>query len=175
MLIKKHFIHNQYMKRTYIYKINRKPEIPNEYGLPKKSINSCKVNFYGLEGDFNQYRNTKKLNDPDMALMILSMDILNDLNSEGWPVKPGDLGENLTLKNISYASIKPNQKYKIGNMELQISFVCAPCYKLKILKYVGKSKKNKFIKTLINRRGWYAKVLKEGKIKTGDPIQLIKK
>ena len=35
---------------------------------------------------------------------------------------------------------------------------------LKILPYVGQEKKVEFIKTMINRRGWYAKVQKTGKI-----------
>ena len=56
-----------------------------------------------------------------MAIMILSMDVINQLQLEGWPVMPGDLGENLTLDNVNYKSLKTGNKYKIGNVELQIS------------------------------------------------------
>ena len=162
------------MKIPYLFKINKKPEADNEYGLPKKSVPNSIIKYHGLEGDFNHFRNLKKFNDPDMAIMLLSIDILDDLNKEGWPVKPGDLGENLTLKNIQYSDLKPNQKYKIGTVELQISIICAPCSKLQILDYIGPAKKNIFIKTLINRRGWYARVLKEGKIQTGDSLESFK-
>ena len=157
----------------FLYKINIKSKTNSEVGLPKKSVQSSKISSLGLEKDFNRFRTTKKANDPDMAIMLLSMDILDNLNKEGWPVKPGDLGENLTLKNINYSTLKPNQKYAIGSVEIQISFICSPCNNLKYLKYVGDSKKDRFIKTLLNRRGWYARVLKEGKINTGDIFESI--
>jgi len=160
------------MKPT-IYRINKKPQTKNEFGLKKASIHSSKINFNGIDGDYNHFRETKKNNDPNMAIMLLSMDIINNLNREGWPVKPGDLGENLTVKDIKYYDIMPNQIYKIGSVEIKISIICAPCYKLESLDYVGKINKNIFIKTLINRRGWYAKVLKEGLIKTGDTFQIL--
>ena len=156
-----------------IYRINRKPQTKNEFGLRKTSFSSSKINFSGLIGDYNNFRKTKKNNHPDMAIMLLSMDIINNLNKEGWPVQPGDLGENLTIKNIKYDNIKPSQIYKIGSARIKISIICAPCYKLESLDYVGKKNKNIFIKTLINRRGWYAKVLREGLIRTGDSFEII--
>jgi MOSC domain-containing protein YiiM len=39
------------------------------------------------------------------------------------------------------------------------------------LHYIEKEKGPKFLKTLKGRRGWYAKVLKEGKVKIGDSIE----
>ena len=102
-----------------------------------------------------------------MALMILSTDILQDLNDEGWPVKPGDLGENLTLSNIDYSIIAPAQRYKIGGIEIEISFICDPCMTLKHLSYIGSEKVKDFIKTLVNRRGWYARVLNLVKLVKG--------
>ncbi len=83
-----------------VYQINVKPDTPGEAGLPKVSVPTTQVSAKGLDGDFNRFRVNKKQNDPDMAVMIISMDMLNDLNNEGWPVMPGDLGENLTLEKI---------------------------------------------------------------------------
>ena len=156
------------MLKSKIYQINVKPKTQDGVGLPKEKVSKGIITFNGIEKDFNNYRKLKKKNTLDMAIMILSMDIINQLQLEGWPVRPGDLGENLTLDNVNYNSLKPGNKYKIGNVELQISFICAPCKKLENLKYVGLSKIGSFIKTLKNRRGWYCKVLKEGIIKGGD-------
>ena len=156
------------MLKSKIYQINVKPKTQDGIGLPKESVIKGIITFDGIEKDFNNYRKLKKKNTLDMAIMILSMDVINQLQVEGWPVMPGDLGENLTLDNVSYNSLKPGNKYKIGNVELQISFICAPCKKLKNLNYVGLSKITSFIKTLKNRRGWYCKVLKEGTIKSGE-------
>ena len=108
-----------------------------------------------------------------MALLILSDDIINQLNREGWPVRPGDLGENLTLTNIDYSSILPGQNYKIGNIQIMISFICDPCSYLEVLPYVGEIKLIDFIKTLKNRRGWYARVVRGGQIFAGDLVKII--
>tara|TARA_B100001250_G_scaffold412736_1_gene444766 strand:- start:1387 stop:1872 length:486 start_codon:yes stop_codon:yes gene_type:complete len=157
-----------------VLQLNIKGENLNKISLPKKETDIGKVKFDGIEGDFNQFRYSKKKNDPNMAIMILSTDILDQLNNEGWPVSPGDLGENLTIKNINYNSIQPGERYQVGSVKLEISIICAPCINLKNLSYVGESKIGTFIKTLINRRGWYAKVLKEGYIQTGDTFECVK-
>ena len=156
-----------------IFQINVKPNTPGEAGLPKVAIDSAQISFSGVEGDYNRFRANKKNNDPDMAIMLISVDILEDLNNEGWPVKAGDLGENLTLNNIDYGKINPGQRYKIGNAEIEISIICDPCSNLTVLPYVGKDKISTFIKTLMKRRGWYARVIKEGNVSSGDPVLLI--
>ena len=156
-----------------IYQINKKPKISGEVGLPKISTQKANISKLGIDGDYNNYRFKKKKNNPDMAIMILSLDIINNLNNEGWPIKPGDLGENITFTGINYSDFAPSKKYNIGSAIIEISFICDPCMSLKVLPYVGEKHINKFIKTLIKRRGWYARVLKSGKIKVGDQLQSI--
>ena len=156
-----------------VFQINKKPDIKGEAGLPKISTEDATVTKLGLKGDCNNFRRNKKANDPDMALMILSHDIINNLNTEGWPVKPGDLGENITLTGIDYSEFAPLKKYKIGKIEIEISFACDPCMTLHHLPYIGKEHVKFFIKTLMKRRGWYARVLKPGEIKKGDPLTLV--
>lgn len=156
-----------------VFQINVKPNTLGEVGLPKISIDSGEISLSGIEGDYNRFRFNKKNNDPDMAIMLISKDILEELNNEGWPVKPGDLGENLTLANIDYRTIKPGQHYTAGQAELEVSIICDPCSNLNVLPYIGKNKVSTFIKTLMKRRGWYARVIKEGLVSSGDPFLLI--
>ena len=156
-----------------VFQINVKPNTPGEVGLPKIPIDSGNFSLSGIEGDYNRFRFNKKNNDSDMAIMLISMDIIEELNNEGWPVKPGDLGENLTLANIDYRTIKPGQHYTAGQAELEISIICDPCSNLNVLPYVDEEKVSTFIKTLMNRRGWYARVIKEGLVSSGDPFLLI--
>jgi MOSC domain-containing protein YiiM len=158
----------------HVQQINVKPDIQGEVGLPKMPINTANVTFSGIDGDYNRFRKKKKDNDPDMAIMIISTDILFELNQEGWPVQPGDLGENLTLSGMDYGSIEPGQQYKIGDVTLEISFICDPCSNLYALPYVGEDRGPEFIKTLMNRRGWYARVLTPGIMKPGDGVALLK-
>ena len=154
-----------------ILQINKKPKTKHEVGLPKIAVDTAEVTLSGIVGDFNRFRSTKKRNNPEMGLMLLTTDILDELNREGWPIKPGDLGENITLTDIDYQSLAPKQKYEIGSIQIEISFICAPCSNLGVLPYVGKEKIKDFMKILLNRRGWYARVLKAGMICKGDAIK----
>jgi MOSC domain-containing protein YiiM len=157
---------------TTIFHINVKANTPRQVSLPKMSVDAAIISKWGLEGDYNKFRKEKKKNDPDMAVMILSTDILEALNNEGWPVNSGDLGENLTLTNIDYNKMKLGDKLEIGEVRLEISLICDPCTNLNNLPYVGKEKSTLFIKTLMKRRGWYARVLKAGKVIVGDSVSL---
>ena len=154
-----------------VIQISVKPDTPGEVGLPKMPVDQVWVKKEGLEGDYNRAR-MKKGNDPDKAVMIISTDILDQLNQEGWPVKPGDVGENLTITNIDYKKIVAGQKYLIGEAEIGISFICEPCTNLYKLPYVGTQRGPEFMAAIMNRRGWYARVLKEGPVSVGNTFLL---
>jgi len=147
-----------------LLQINVKPNTANEHGIPKTSVISAILSKSGLEGDYNNYRTIKKSRNPDMAVLLYPIETIKELNKEGWPIKPGDLGENFTITGIPHSHFLPNQQYQIGESLIEISFECDPCQNLSVLSYVGKTKINEFIKTLMHRRGWYARVLKEGLI-----------
>ena len=155
--------------KPYIYQINIKPETRKEVGLPKVKTRAANVLISGLDGDYNRFRNNKKNGDPDMALMILSLDIIKDLNI-GPPVKAGDLGENLTVGNIEYRSLKTAQ-YAGVLQKLKFLYM-RPRSNLRVLPYV-KWKKIKFYKDTCERRGWYARVLEPGKITEKDLLLTI--
>tara|TARA_X000001036_G_scaffold326189_1_gene304728 strand:+ start:1453 stop:1938 length:486 start_codon:yes stop_codon:yes gene_type:complete len=154
-----------------VLQINKKPQIKGEVGLPKICTSDATITINGIDGDYNKFRSQKKNNNPNMAIMILSNDILQQLNSEGWPVKPGDLGENITIDGIDYLHFSPLKKYRIGEAIIEITFICDPCMSLKVLPYVGEKRIKIFMKTLMKRRGWYSKVLQPGEIKTGDILE----
>jgi|SRR3989344_4484822 len=166
---------------AFIYRISVKPHVEGERGLPKQEVLSAIVNKHGLEGDYNIYRTEKKESSPNMAVLLLPLETILQLNKEGWPVKPGDLGENLTTSGISYPNFNLGDKFKIGTtLQIEISEPCTPCGNLKVLPYVGEERKAEFIAALFskregktvqpNRRGWYARVICPGNICAGDTI-----
>ena len=153
-----------------IMQINIKPQIKGERGLPKKPVDSAFVSAAGVRGDFNLYRHEELEDDPDSALLIIPIETIRALNSEGWPIEPGDLGENLTTSGLPYDSLAVGKVFSAGGVRFQISRACDPCDNLFHLPYVGRLKGPQFLKTMLGRRGWYAKVLKEGRIRTKDQI-----
>ena len=114
------------MNSGKILQISVKPSTPGEHGLPKMSVSSAEIHYGGVDGDYNNFRQEKKSGEPDMAVMLITQGILDDLNSEGWPVESGDLGENLTISDLSYISIEPEQKFRMGTALIQITFKCEP-------------------------------------------------
>ncbi len=161
------------VKTGRIHQINVKPQTPGERGLPKMPSPSAVVTTQGIVGDFNRYRHEKRRDNPNMALLLMPIEMLEQLNKEGWPLKPGDIGENITTTGMLYDSFTSGNCYRVGEVEIQISVKCDPCTNLYGLSYVGESRGPEFVKTMLNRRGWYARVLKEGVIKKGDTITLI--
>lgn len=156
--------------RGTVRQVNTKSHTPGERGLPKKATDSAAVTKAGVEGDFNVFRHEELEDDPDSALLIVPMETIQELNSEGWPVKPGDLGENLTTEGLAYDDLTVGKVFDVGGVRLQISRACDPCDNLFLLPYIGDSRGPDFLKAMLGRRGWYARVLREGGIRAGDEI-----
>jgi MOSC domain-containing protein YiiM len=154
-----------------VHRINVKPQTPGERGLPKKPVDSVLVTKAGLVGDFNLYRQDKLHGDPDSAVLLMPLETILELNSEGWPVKVGDLGENFTTTGIPYSRFSPRKAFRLGGTIVEVSRACDPCKNLFLLPYVGTSKGPDFLRVMLGRRGWYARVRTEGRVRGGDPVE----
>jgi len=153
-----------------VFELHRKPETPGEHGLPKPSVAEAFVAGTGMRGDFNRYRHETKSDDPGMALLIMPRETLEELQREGWPVRSGDLGENITTEGIPYEAFAPGRRFRAGEVVFEVSKACTPCDNLYLLPYVGPARGPEFLRTMLGRRGWYARVVREGRVRPGDRI-----
>lgn len=147
-----------------------KPKTPGERGLPKRPVDFFRVNAEGATGDFNDYRTRKLSGDPDQALLIMTQDNLEWIRKVGFPVAPGDLGKNILLADLAYMDLQAGLQLRLGFALIEISKPAEPCNNLRILPYVGESHLFDFLKLLLGRRGWFARVLREGEIRKGEMI-----
>ena len=152
-----------------VEQINVKPPREGEGGRRKMPVPSAFVCRAGVVGDYNVYRQEEKGGDPDSAVLIIPVETIRGLNSEGWPVSPGDLGENFTTSGVPYSSFAVGKTFSFGGAVLQVSRACDPCDNLYVLPYVA-TKGPEFLRAMLGRRGWYARVLKEGKVERGDGV-----
>ncbi len=159
------------MPAGVVHQIHRKPETRGERGLPKAPVPEVQVTPQGVEGDFNRYRHEERADDPDMAVLLLPLETIEQLGHEGWPVRPGDLGENITTEGLEYGAFAPGRRFRIGQTVVEVSKACDPCDNLYELPYVGRGRGPEFLKTTLGRRGWYARVLTSGLVRTGDSIE----
>lgn len=156
-----------------VFELHKKPEIPGERGLPKPAVPEVRVSVRGVEGDYNRWRQEKHGGDLNNALLLLPLETIEQLRQEGWPVRPGDLGENVTTSGIPYDDLRPPRRLRVGSVVAEISKPCTPCDFLLGLPYVGAQRGPEFLKTTLDRRGWYARVLQPGSIRVGDPIEMV--
>jgi hypothetical protein len=163
------------MARGLVYRLHVKPETSGERGLPKRFVPAAYASREGMEGDFNVWRRLKKReNDLDYALLVTTDEMLKELSSEGWQLNPGDIGENITTRGIDYHSFAPGKKYRVGRSAvIQVSEACVPCTNLYLLPQIGNEKGPAFLKAILGRRGWYARVLEEGSVVVWDRFQEI--
>jgi len=154
----------------HVFQLSRKSAVPGERGLPKRPVREADVTHAGVVGDFNVYRHDEKHDDPAMAILVVPKETLEEFRREGWPVEPGDLGENITSVGLAYDAFVPGRRFRVGPVLLEITKACTPCENLYTLPYVGEARGPEFLKVTLDRRGWYARVLEEGTIRTGDRI-----
>jgi len=154
-----------------VFELHRKAEVAGEHGLPKPSVAEAFVSRAGLVGDFNRFRHEEKKDDPAMAVLLVPRETLAQLSREGWPVRPGDLGENFTTEGIAYDAFVAGRRFRAGEVVLEVSKACTPCDNLFLLPYVGPARGAEFLKVMLDRRGWYARVLREGRVRAGDSIE----
>jgi len=152
-----------------VHQMNVKPEAHGERGLPKTPVDRALVRRTGLVGDFNRYRHEEAHDDPAMAVLLMPIETIQELNREGWPIKPGDIGENFTTSGISYDAFAPGKRFRIGKAVVRITKACDPCSYLYLLPYVGQDRD--IVKAMYRRRGWYASVEQEGEASKGDAIE----
>ncbi|MCY3414227.1 MAG: MOSC domain-containing protein [Candidatus Heimdallarchaeota archaeon] len=155
----------------YVLSINAKEKTVGERGIPKMCMKVANVSSSGIIGDYNIYRTEDKASTKNRALLLYTTDKLVELQEEGWPVNAGHLGENITIDGLGYAELRIGDRWRLGEIEIEITEECHPCSNLRVLPYVGDEKIKEFIKTLQGRRGMYAKVLKGGKLKILEIIE----
>lgn len=157
----------------HLLRLSVKPRIRGEYGLPKVAVPELRVSRGGAEGDYNNYRMRKLAGDADQAILLLTEEVIRQLNAEGWPVEPGDLGENLTLGGVPEASLRAGTRLQLGEVSLEVTHRCDPCTELYTLPYAGEQRGPEFVRTLVDRRGWYARVVSPGVIRQDTPVKVM--
>ncbi len=89
------------------------------------------------------------------------------IKEDGFALKAGDFAENITTEGIDMASLKINDKLKIGSKAvLEISKIGKECHKYCAIYY-------KIGDCIMPREGIFARVLEGGEIAVGDSIKEI--
>jgi MOSC domain-containing protein YiiM len=140
-------------------------------GVPKGRVNGAQVSRLGLVGDA---QNDKKHHGgPEKAVCVFSIERIRSLQAEGHPIDVGTVGENVTLEGIDWGLAVPGAQLRLGDeVLLEIASFTNPCKTIK-----GSFIDGEFIRIAQKLHpGWSrvnARVLREGQIRFGDPVEVI--
>jgi len=137
-------------------------------GVPKKPLTDAMVTLLGLETDAHNYRGH---GGPERAICLYPLEHIQALQQEGHPIGIGTTGENVTVKGLDWNRMVPGAQVKIGEIQLEITSYTRPCKTIRESFTGGRFGR-------ISQKahpGWsrvYARVLTEGRIRSGDPVEV---
>ncbi len=132
-----------------------------EKGTIKKNVGEgiIRKNFGLLKDAHGNCRTHRQIS-------LLAIEEINKMRNLGFKVKPGDFAENLTTEGISFDKVKVGSEILIeNNIVLKVTQIGKECHgKCSIYYKIGKC--------IMPKKGIFAKVIKGGKVRTGDKIIL---
>ena len=144
-------------------------------GVPKRPIDRTLVTTRGLIGD-GQRTKEPVHGGPEKAVCLFGVEQIRRVNADGHHLYPGAIGENLTLSGLDLGGLASGDQLRIGDPAsgpiIQLSDPAAPC------KNIAGSFEDWRIARVSHKvrpedSRWYARVLREGPVVSGDPIELL--
>lgn len=146
-------------------------------GIPKRAIPEGRITIERIDGDF--WAHPQCHGGPNQTVLLIAEEALEYLKNEGFPVFPGALGENITMRGIDPRQLRSGQVFRIGGSRLELTKVRVPCDTIEVYGTgIGKAVYDAQVKAkdpsspVWAFSGFYAKVLSEGIVRPGDSIIL---
>jgi MOSC domain-containing protein YiiM len=120
------------------------------------------IEDYGLEGDAHASRGIAR------QVSLLAQDSIDKMKALGLELSSGDFAENLTIGGMELFTLPVGTRLKVGaEVVLEISQIGKACHKgCAIFEAVGSC--------IMPKEGVFARVIRNGRIRPGDDIDIIK-
>ena len=147
-------------------------------GLPKRPITSGDVTPLGIAGDAHAHPGIH--GGPQKALLLITSEGIAELLSLGFPLYHGALGENLTTQGVDRRTLRIGQRYRAGQVVLELTQIRTPCNQLDLYGsgiqdalYDAQVKSGDPSSPRWGLSGFYAAVIEPGRIHSGDRVVLL--
>ena len=142
------------------------------------------ITMLGVEGDahcgkYVKHQSRVKKNPKQINLRqvhLMQKELFDELLIEGFEIKPGDLGENITTSGIDLINLPKNTILNIGDqVQLKVTGLREPCWQIDsynkglLKKVVSKDQDG----NIIRKTGVMTMVKSGGIVKKGDDIEVI--
>lgn len=132
-------------------------------GIPKLPLPEVEVSEAGLQGDGHAHAKHVR---PDRAVCLWDMETIRDLISEGFSLRPGAAGENLTVEGLGVQRLQPGTLLEIGDVILRLTQPRKPCYVLDAID-------PRLKEAVVGRLGYMAAVVQAGTLAAGTPVRVL--
>ena len=136
--------------------------ISEKKGTVKKPVSEIHISGNGVKGDAHT-------GTPKREVSLLSQEKIDSFSKScNREFKPGEFAENITFSDDKNISIDVFDRFKIGDVELEVTQLGKKCHgdRCAIFTEVGKC--------VMPKEGIFCKVIKGGTISPGDEINFIK-
>lgn len=147
-------------------------------GIPKRAVPSAEVAAGGIVGD--AWRHPQIHGGPCQAILLITAEGIDELVAQGFPLFPGALGENITTRGLDRRSLRAGQRYRAGEVVLEISKRRGPCQTLNVYGagmqaalFDAQVKAGDPASPCWGLSGFYASVVRAGAVCVGDSITIL--
>lgn len=135
-------------------------------GIPKHPVPVAEITERGLVGDGHDH---EKHDTPLQAVSLFDLEDLEDLRYEGFDVGPGSTGENITVRGLEVDGLDLGDRLRFsGGLHLELTKRRRPCYVLDAIDPA-------FQRAVMNRCGFYARVVTPGRVQPGETVHVEKR
>jgi MOSC domain-containing protein YiiM len=149
----------------------------SEGGVPKRAVPSAELTETGLAADRWRYPfhgGRRK------AILLITIEGIDELVAQGFPLFPGALGENLTTRGLDRRELRLGQRFHVGDAAIELTQVRLPCSTLDVYGcgiqaavYDARVQAGDPEFPRWGLSGFYASMVQPGTIRAGDAIALV--
>ena len=114
---------------------------------------------HGISGD-------RKGSQPDRGLNVMSAELMAGLAQEGFKAEPGELGEQIVLGGLDFATLAPGTRLQLGPATIEFLQNRTGCERFEHIQ--GRPRE-----AAAGRLGFMARVLTSGRIRVGDAVSVL--
>jgi MOSC domain-containing protein YiiM len=146
-------------------------------GVPKRAIPIAELTEAGIAGDAWRY---PFHGGRQKAILLITIEGIEELVARGFPLFAGALGENLTTRGIDRHALRRGRRLRTGSAAIELTQIRTPCATLDVYGpgiqaaiydarvQAGDSESERW-----GLSGFYASVIEAGTVRAGDPIALL--
>jgi MOSC domain-containing protein YiiM len=146
-------------------------------GIPKREIPVGELTPAGITGDAWRYRFH---GGPKQAVLLITLEGLEELMAQGFALSPGALGENLTTKGLDRRALRLGHRLRVGDATIELTKIRQPCATLdaygpgiQAAMYDARAAKGDPASPRWGLSGFYASVVEPGLVRPGDAVELL--